>query len=401
MKFLTFIFIFFAASLFAEPVFDEIRCGTTADDVLPIEERKELTEEELLGTFDDSNAVESVDINAETFTVSNSFMESIVIIKGGKSVGTGFVAKNGTNNYIYTNVHVLMGNNKMRFINRDGRKFTPLSIETTVDRDVVRLKIKEKNVKALNIAKPPANNTPIAVCGNSGGSGVIRTLYGSVIGVGPEKVETNAKFISGNSGSPILLENGNAIGIATYVQQANVNWVNTNTPFTVARRFAYRIDNIKKWKKISPRTFVKESKMLAERDEKLEALISVLNTWANNPYWNRIQVRDDIPRAMSLWIDNQNEWVEHNWMRFKSTRGRQSNVKNLSRELIKELDGNVEFLKKSFKRSCDTQKRKWIVPFFKAYSDDLDRLQNVLVNAIDNIAEAAAATDPVYLKRNR
>ncbi len=391
-----------AVSLYAkgaDVIFDEIRCGTTADDVLPVEERKELTEEELLGTVADSITVESADIKSETFTVSNSFMESIVIIKGGKSVGTGFVAKSGTNKYIYTNVHVLMGNNKMRFTNKDGKKIKPLSIETTAGRDIVRLKIKGENIKALNIAKPPANDTPIAVCGNSGGSGVIRTLYGKVIGVGPEKVETNAKFISGNSGSPILLQNGNAIGIAAYVQQANVNWVNTNTPFTVTRRFAYRIDNIEKWKNISPRTFVKESKILAERDEKLESLISVLNVWANNPYWNRIQINDELPRAMTLWIDNQNEWVEHNWMRFKSTRGRQSNVKNLSRELIKELDDNVEHLKKSFIRSCTTKNRRWVVPFFKTYSDDLDRLQNILVNAIDNIAEAAAATDPVYLKK--
>ena len=383
----------------ADVIFDEIRCGTTADDVLPVEERKELTEEELLGTVADSNTVESADIKPDTFIVSNSFMESIVIIKGGKSVGTGFVAKSGTNKYIYTNVHVLMGNNKMRFTNKDGKKIKPLSIETTPGRDIVRLKIKGGNINALNIAKPPANNTPIAVCGNSGGSGVIRTLYGKVLGVGPEKVETNAKFISGNSGSPILLENGDAIGIAAYVQQANVNWVNTNTPFTVTRRFAYRIDNIEKWKKISPRTFVKEADILMKRDEKLEALISVLNTWANNPYWNRIQINDELPRAMTLWIDNQNEWVEHNHMRLKNTRGREANAKNLSRELIKELDDNVEFLKKSFKRSCIAKKRRWTVPFFKDYSDDMDRLQNILVEAIDHIAEAAAATDPVYLKK--
>ncbi|MCK5851391.1 trypsin-like peptidase domain-containing protein, partial [bacterium] len=298
-----------------------------------------------------------------------------------------------------TNVHVLMGNNKMRFTNKDGKKIKPLSIETTSGRDIVRLKINETNVKALNIARPPANNTPIAVCGNSGGGGVIRTLYGKVLGSGPDKVETSAKFISGNSGSPILLENGNAIGIAAYVQQANVNWVNTNTPFTVARRFAYRIDNIKKWGKISPRTFVKESKILAERDEKLESLVSVLSVWANNPYWNRIQINDELPRAMTLWIDNQNEWVEHNHMRLKNTRGREANAKNLSRELIKELNGNVEFLKKSFKRSCSTKKRRWTVPFFKDYSDDMDRLQNILVEAIDNIAEVAAATDPVRLKK--
>ncbi len=399
MKLLAFIFLFSTLSIFADAIFDEIRCGTTADDVLPVEERKELTEEELLGTVADSITVESADIKSETFTVSNSFMESIVIIKGGKSVGTGFVAKSGTNKYIYTNVHVLMGNNKMRFTNKDGKKIKPLSIETTAGRDIVRLKIKGENIKALNIAKPPANDTPIAVCGNSGGSGVIRTLYGKVIGVGPEKVETNAKFISGNSGSPILLENGDVIGIAAYVQQANVNWINTNTPFSVTRRFAYRIDNIEKWKNISPRTFVKESKILAEREEKLESLINVLSVWANNPYWNRIQINDELPRAMTLWIDNQNEWVEHNWMRFKSTRGRQSNVKNLSRELIKELDDNVEHLKKSFIRSCTTKNRRWVVPFFKTYSDDLDRLQNILVNAIDNIAEAAAATDPVYLKK--
>jgi len=368
----------------ADVIFDEIRCGTTENDVFPKSEKKELTEEELLGEIIDDSPDLQPDPK-DSFSVSNSFLESIVIIKGGKSVGTGFVAKNGSNNYIYTNVHVLMGNNKMKFINKDGKKLKPVSIETTPGRDIVRLKIKNKNVNALNIAKPPANNTPMG--------GVIRTLYGKVIGVGPDKVETNAKFINGNSGSPILLEDGGAIAIAAYVQKANINWVNTNTPFTVTRRFAYRIDNIDHWKKISPKTFV--------REEKIESLIEVLDVWAKSPYWNRIQARDNIPRPMALWIDNQNEWVEHNHMRFKHTRGREANVRNLSRELIKELDNKVEFLKKSFKRSCNTKKRRWTVPFFKDYSDDLDRLEKVLVKAIDHVADTAASTDPVYLKRNR
>jgi len=338
----------------------------------------------------------------DTFTVSNSFLESIVIIKGGKGVGTGFLAKSGSNDYIYTNVHVLMGNNKMRFINKDGEKIKPVSIETTPGRDVVRLKIKKnKNLKSLRIAKPPGNNTPIAVCGNSGGGGVIRTLHGIIIGSGPDKVETDAKFISGNSGSPIMLENGDVVGIAAYVQQANVNWVNTNTPFTVARRFAYRIDNIDHWKNISPKTFVKEADVLMKREEKLLSMIEILDIWARAPYWNRIQRNDALPRAMNLWIENHNEWVEHNWMRFKHTAGRSANVKNLSRDLINELGGKVEFLKKSFKRSYVASRKRWNVPFFKSYSDDLDQLHKLLIKAIDNIADAATATDPVYLKQNR
>jgi len=381
-----------------DAVFDEIRCGTAMENVLPSGEKKELTEEELLGNMDD-NFSGSQSNSKNTFFVSNSFLESIVIIKGGKGVGTGFVVKEDSNNYIYTNVHVLMGNSKMKFINKDGKKLRPISIETTPGRDIVRLKIKNNKAKALHIAESPVNNTSIAVCGNSGGGGVIRTLYGKILGVGPDKIETNAKFISGNSGSPLMLEDGSVIGIATYIRKANVNWVNTNTPFTVTRRFAYRIDNIDHWKKISPRTFLKEAKILQERNKKIKSLIEVLDIWAKSPYWNRIQARDDVPRPMALWIDNQNEWVEHNHMRFKSTRGRAANVRNLSRELIKELNGNVDFLKKSLKRSCSFKKRKWAVPYFKDYSDDMDRLENILVKAIDNIAEAATATDPVYLKR--
>ena len=137
------------------------------------------------------------------------------------------------------------------------------------------------------------------------------------------------------------------------------------------------------------------------RKEKLMSLINIIDIWANSPYWNRIQVHDDLPRDMTMWIDSHNKWVEHNWMRFKNTRGRNTNVKTLSRELIKELDSNVEFLKKSFKRSYIAKKRRWEVPFFKSYSDDLDQLHKLIIKAIGNIAEAAAATDPVFLKRKQ
>ena len=384
----------------ADIIIDEIRIGETMADVAPTnktDESSTVIKKKMEYVGGEKKTIEK---NGD-FIVSNSFLDAIIFIKGNEGAGTGFVAREGSNNYIYTNVHVLMANKKMKLINRNGKIFKPLSIETTPGRDVVRLKIKNKNIPALTIANAPENSARIAISGNSGGGDVIRTIYGKVLGTGPTKVETDAEFISGNSGSPLMLADGSVIGIATYIRKANVNWTNTNTPFAVTRRFAYRIDNIKKWKKVSPKTFIKESNILKQREKKIVDFIDIFEIWAKSPYWSKIQVVDkNIPHDMRLWIEKHNDWVDHNKMRYKGTRARPANVRNLSAELIKELGENVEILKKSFKRTTNFKRRRWGVAYFKDYAADINNFRNIMLKAIDYIAAQAASHDPVWIKRN-
>src|SRR6185312_7757504 len=58
----------------------------------------------------------------------------------------------------------------------------------------------------------------VVVLGNSQGRNVVTEIEGKVTGVGPELIEVDAKFVPGNSGSPIIhVKSGKVIGVATFV----------------------------------------------------------------------------------------------------------------------------------------------------------------------------------------
>ena len=63
----------------------------------------------------------------------------------------------------------------------------------------------------------------VVVLGNAEGGGVINTIKGKIVGVGPNLVEVDAAFVPGNSGSPIIhLKTGKVIGVATYLIIAQI-----------------------------------------------------------------------------------------------------------------------------------------------------------------------------------
>jgi hypothetical protein len=90
----------------------------------------------------------------------------------------------------------------------------------------------------------------VAVLGNSEGSRVITPLRGKLIGIGPDRIEVDAQFVPGNSGSPIIhVPSGKVIGIATYlIRRRYTDLVDKKEP--AIRRFGYRLDSVKQWQPV-------------------------------------------------------------------------------------------------------------------------------------------------------
>ena len=93
----------------------------------------------------------------------------------------------------------------------------------------------------------------VVVLGNSEGAGVVKSIPGKIVGIGPNLVEVDAPFVPGNSGSPIVhLKTGKVIAIATYLL------VKKFDPATHAvlkepevRRFGFRLDSVKTWQPVN------------------------------------------------------------------------------------------------------------------------------------------------------
>jgi S1-C subfamily serine protease len=330
--------------------------------------------------------------------ITEEMLNAVIVIKGREGSGTGFLARDASNVYIYSNIHVIMGNSGLTFTDRQGMKYKPLGMEFAPDRDLLRLPVDVDNTP-LKIITPRGVNVPVSVCGNAEGEGIVRAINGKMIGVGPKKIETDALFVKGNSGSPILTEDGGVVGIATYVRRTNVDWVNTNTPFTVVRRFGYRVDNVPRWLKLSPKTFVKESDKVRQRAERLMNIAEVVSVWAVDPYWQELPQPEKITRDVRAWVDDHNRWVRNNKGRLRTAKGTASNAASISREFHTKLRKDAEQLKNELKRSLKYGQQRWHLGFFEEQWNDLDSLEKTLIKAIDYILTEHTSYNPVQLRR--
>lgn len=187
---------------------------------------------------------------AEFARFDKDYLKSVVVIEGDHMVGTGFLAEFKGKRVIFSNAHVLFGNRILRFRTVAGKELKQTRINICRDRDIVAYELENaEDLTWLGIHQDMGNVTnqeAVVVFGNSAGAGVVTTLRGKMLGIGPDKIEIDAAFVEGNSGSPIIAYPYNAVvGMATYATQTpEVDWTTRSTRFVEVRRFGVRIDNV-------------------------------------------------------------------------------------------------------------------------------------------------------------
>lgn len=179
-------------------------------------------------------------------------LNPLVLIETTSSVGSGFIIKDDGKFYVITNLHVLVaGKPRIRLLN--GTEVTVGKLEISAHRDLARISTSNEELTGFSAEERiPIVGETIRVLGNSDGAAVVTELKGKILGVGPELIEVDAKFIQGNSGSPILSEDGLVLGVASFANK-NVdikNWVKEGTRFNKVRRFGYRLAGVK-WNEMS------------------------------------------------------------------------------------------------------------------------------------------------------
>jgi hypothetical protein len=87
----------------------------------------------------------------------------------------------------------------------------------------------------------------------------------------------DAKFVPGNSGSPIIYRPTNqVIGIATFTITYKLDTLKKAANAAQTRWFGYRIDNIKKWESLDWKRFSAEGIKVAEMENMSKLLIALL-----------------------------------------------------------------------------------------------------------------------------
>lgn len=187
-------------------------------------------------------------------------MEGIVLIEGeGGNTASGFMTKIRDVDFVVTNLHVLAQGGKFKVKNLRGEEIPVSGIFGALGSDIAIMRIAKAGgtlTLAPDVFKSVKIGDRIVVVGNRLGGGVATQTIGQVKGVGPTRVEVNANFQPGNSGSPIVaVSNGDVVGVATYTsaQRADVEPSpnGTRSKSNIEKRwFGYRLDSVQKWEAI-------------------------------------------------------------------------------------------------------------------------------------------------------
>jgi len=220
----------------------------------------------------------------------------------GRSSGSGFVAMLDGKPYLFTNQHVILGTDTIRFKTADGQTLRPRSVELATTRDIARLLLAD-GTEGFEITGKMAIGAPIVVFGNSEGGGVATELYGKVTAVAAEVVEVSADFVAGNSGSPILNLDQEVIGIATYVRSYSDDEDGSKT-----RRFCYRLTG-NEWKSVNWKKYNgKYGKLYHENEALVDSVLEVANTWYELPF-GRMAANDHPDADLRKWSKEHNRMI--------------------------------------------------------------------------------------------
>jgi hypothetical protein len=218
---------------------------------------------------------ESVNAQQSAARFVQTYHDSLVFVTGTEGAGSGFVAAMGNGNFLVTNVHVVAGIPDATFKKLDGATVRGGAPSMAVGEDIFYMALPAGGTP-LPIMRGVDSNAAIgdevAVLGNAEGQGVINTIIGRIVGIGPNLVEVDAPFVPGNSGSPIIhLKTGKVIGVATYYV-TNEYDVTTKRKLIrpVIRRFGYRLDGVNKWQPVDWGAFWQQRDQM-ESIEKLTA----------------------------------------------------------------------------------------------------------------------------------
>jgi S1-C subfamily serine protease len=230
--------------------------------------------------------VEAQSLNAEQ-------MAAVVLVEGEGGVGSGFITKIRDLPFVVTNVHVIGGNEKIRVTTLTGAKVEVGATHAAIGRDLAIMRIEGTPPAAfLTLAANPLQTAKIGdkvvVVGNRRGGGVATQVSGVVQGVGPDKIEVDAAFQPGNSGSPIVhVESGEVIGLAAYSQTRKLDMLDgvpaksgsrdADEEAKIEQRwFGYRVDGVSGWQTIDLARWRQQTRRIEAFRKDSEALYYAL-----------------------------------------------------------------------------------------------------------------------------
>ena len=164
---------------------------------------------------------------------------SVFVVTSGNSLGSGFAVGE---NCIITNAHVLDNPNDIVLTTYAGETHTAYLVGHDQDKDIAVLGVKDAKFTPLTVANYKTLNTGDDVYAIGAPKSMAYTLTKGVISakereIGKYKyIQTDAAINEGNSGGPLLNDEGNVIGVNT-LKMSNSEGIGLAIPMTVVSDF--------------------------------------------------------------------------------------------------------------------------------------------------------------------
>ena len=222
----------------------------------------------------------------EAQILSADEMAGVVLIEGDKGVATGFLAQVRGSLQVVTNLHVIGDNDKITVRTLGGKVVATQGIVGAIGADIALLKVANPAgmppplVMAGDVLHAAKIGGKVVVVGNRLGGGVATQVTGQVKGIGPARVELDAPFQHGNSGSPILdATTKQVLGVAAYVSSMNAQFQgngrrNGGGFQRETRWFGYRLDTVTQWENIDWPTWKAQTRKVNDFLETSQALFA-------------------------------------------------------------------------------------------------------------------------------
>jgi hypothetical protein len=228
---------------------------------------------------------------APTINLTDAQTAAVVMIEGDKAEGTGFLVQMPDGPAVVTNIHVIAGNPNVRILTNTGAQISIKSLKGASDRDLALFSIADDHYTYLPLNSTIGNSVQVGddviTPGNSQGGEVVLSTHGSVLGVGPQRIEFSNPVYHGNSGGPVFqTKTGKVLGVVTEAIKVDTNnaldkssFANQRSAITGPMRyFGLRLDTVPQWETYDPTRFLSETTFMEQFHQQSRCLDSYLNS---------------------------------------------------------------------------------------------------------------------------
>ena len=222
--------------------------------------------------------------------IPESLAHAVVLIKGDIGEGTGFLVKTADGPAVVTNHHVIRANPNIKILTTTGVQIKTLGLKGASDRDLVMFRIQDDHYTyfdlATDIGSTVETGDTVITPGNSEGGEVVLNTKGTVLGIGPERIEISNPIYHGNSGGPVYhVKSGKVLAVVTMAGKVDTSndldkasFENKNSAIAGAMRyFGLRLDTVPKWENYDWSRFLNETTFLKNFHDQSRCLDSFMN----------------------------------------------------------------------------------------------------------------------------